>query len=119
MALTAESPLDLAALAAIPVTRLHGVGERKAKALAESEIQTVLDLITYYPRRYMDRTNQAQIDELMAGDEARVLVTVERCRPAGSRAAGCWSPPRWATAAAGCSSRSSTRRGGSASSSRA
>ena len=79
MASTAEPPLDLAALAAIPVTRLHGVGERKAKALAESEIQTLLDLITYYPRRYIDRTNQAQIAELMAGDEASVLVTVERC----------------------------------------
>ncbi|MDH5290166.1 MAG: ATP-dependent DNA helicase RecG, partial [Acidimicrobiia bacterium] len=79
MASTAGTPLTLADLAAIPVTRLHGVGERKAKALADGEVENLLDLITYYPRRYIDRTNQARIAELMAGDEASVLVTVERC----------------------------------------
>jgi len=79
MATTGGAPLTLADLAAIPVTRLHGVGERKAKGLAESEVENLLDLITYYPRRYIDRTNQARIAELMAGDEASVLVTVERC----------------------------------------
>ncbi len=79
MATTADAPLTLAQLAAIPVTRLHGVGERKAKSLAEGEVENLLDLITYYPRRYIDRTNQAQIAELMAGDEASVLVTVDRC----------------------------------------
>ena len=38
MAITADAPLTLAELAAIPVTRLHGVGERKAKSLAEGEV---------------------------------------------------------------------------------
>ena len=79
MASTAGAPLTLADLAAIPVTRLHGVGERRAKALSDGEVENLLDLITYYPRRYIDRTNQARIAELMAGDEASVLVTVERC----------------------------------------
>lgn len=79
MASTPDAPLTLADLAAIPVTRLHGVGERKAKALSDGEVENLLDLITYYPRRYIDRTNQARIAELMAGDEASVLVTVERC----------------------------------------
>ena len=36
-----------------------GVGPKKRDALAEMEIDTVLDLLTHYPRRYIDRTQQA------------------------------------------------------------
>jgi ATP-dependent DNA helicase RecG len=70
--------LDLAALADIPVTRLQGVGDKKARGLASAEIETVLDLVTHYPRRYLDRTKEARIVDLFEGDEASVLVTVER-----------------------------------------
>ncbi|MEM8924014.1 MAG: ATP-dependent DNA helicase RecG [Actinomycetota bacterium] len=70
-------PLDLAELSTIDVTRLNGVGEKKAKGLAASEIHNLLDLLTYYPRRYLDRTKEAHIAELYEGDEASVLVTVE------------------------------------------
>ena len=68
----------LSQLASIPVTELKGVGTQKARGLAEAGITTVLDLITTYPRRYIDRTNQARIGELVAGDEALVLATVRR-----------------------------------------
>ena len=37
----------------------------------------MLDLLTHYPRRYIDRTREAQIAELMPGEEASVFVTVE------------------------------------------
>ncbi len=70
--------LDLAALADIPVTKLKGVGDKKARGLAIAEIDTVLDLLTNYPRRYLDRTKEARIADLSEGDEASVLVTVER-----------------------------------------
>jgi ATP-dependent DNA helicase RecG len=70
-------PFDLAGLQAIPVTKLKGVGERKARGLAELEIHNLLDLLTHYPRRYLDRTKEAHIAELAEGDEASVLVTVE------------------------------------------
>jgi ATP-dependent DNA helicase RecG len=73
-----EPRLDLASLQEIPVTRLKGVGERKASGLAEVEIHNLLDLLTHYPRRYLDRTKEASIAELGEGDEASVLVTVER-----------------------------------------
>ena len=39
---------------------------------------SMLDLLTYYPRRYVDRTNEARIRDLVVGEEAMVLVTVVR-----------------------------------------
>ena len=68
----------LPSLRAIDVGRLAGVGPRKRAALAEMEIDTVLDLLTLYPRRYLDRTNQATIADVPAGGEAVLLVTVRR-----------------------------------------
>ena len=75
---TGGEPLDLAALSAIAVSRLNGVGDKKAKGLAAADIHNLVDLLTFYPRRYLDRTNEARIAELHEGDEASVLVTVDR-----------------------------------------
>ena len=36
----------------------------------------MLDLVTTYPRRWVDRTNEARIADLVPGTEALVLVTV-------------------------------------------
>jgi ATP-dependent DNA helicase RecG len=71
-------PRKLSQLAGIPVTELKGVGERSAQALAALEIETVLDLLTHYPRRYVDRTNEARIADLQPGEEGLVLGTVKR-----------------------------------------
>jgi ATP-dependent DNA helicase RecG len=68
----------LSQLAALPVTVLNGVGAKKAESLAEIEIHTVLDLLTHYPRRYLDRTDQKSIRDLQVGEEALVLGTVKR-----------------------------------------
>ncbi len=68
--------VDLERLASLPVTALKGVGDKKAKGLAKTEIHTLLDLITHYPRKYLDRTKEARIAELAEGEEASVLVTV-------------------------------------------
>ena len=67
---------ELTRLAGIPVTQLKGVGAKGAENLAKVDVHTVLDLLTYYPRRYIDRTNQAAIDELAVGEEAMVLVQI-------------------------------------------
>jgi len=61
------------------VTELRGIGERKAEALRELDVENILDLVTLYPRRYLDRTSQATIAELGTGQEATLLVTVRRC----------------------------------------
>src|SRR3974390_2909687 len=41
-------------------------------------IETVLDLLTAYPPRHLDRTNRPQIAELVEGDPAMVLATVRK-----------------------------------------
>jgi ATP-dependent DNA helicase RecG len=71
-----SEPISLRELATIDVGRLRGVGERKRQALAAFEIDSVLDLLTTYPRRWVDRTNEARIADLVPGTEALVLVTV-------------------------------------------
>ncbi len=63
-------------LTRIEITRLHGVGPAKAKALASFGISNVFDLVTHYPRRYIDRTKEAQIRELQLGETASVLARV-------------------------------------------
>ena len=37
-----------------PITMLAGVGEKRAASLASLGIQTIEDLLTYYPFRYED-----------------------------------------------------------------
>lgn len=68
--------ITLGELDAIPVEKLVGVGEAKAKALAKAEVHSLFDLLTFYPRRYLDRTKERRIDEMVEGEEASVLVRV-------------------------------------------
>ena len=70
------APLTFADLDQLEVTRLKGVGERKAAGLEQVGVRTVFDLITYYPRRYIDRSHSAEIGSLALGEEAVLLVTV-------------------------------------------
>ena len=74
--MTESAPLTYRELAAIGVERLKGVGEKKLDALHEVGVHTVLDLLTTYPRRWVDRTNECRVGDLAAGQEALVLVTV-------------------------------------------
>jgi len=75
----------LARLSLVPVTKVPGIAEARATALDKVGIATVLDLITFYPRRYLDRTKEARIRDLVPGDEAMVLVTVRSCRKQPTR----------------------------------
>ena len=75
---TDAAPITLGELAALPVTRLKGVGDRKAEGLAVVGVESLLDLLTYYPRRYVDRTKEARVRDLVVGEEALVLVTVQQ-----------------------------------------
>jgi len=68
--------LALRDLADIDVGRLKGVGEKKQSSLAALGITNLLDLLTNYPRRWVDRTNEARLADLVPGEEALVLVTV-------------------------------------------
>ena len=74
--MTDRPPITLRDWAAIDVGQLKGVGDKKRKSLAAFGIDTVLDLVTTYPRRWIDRTNEARLADLVPGEEALVLVTV-------------------------------------------
>ena len=84
-------PRRLAQLDRIPVSELRGIGAERARALDEHlGVETVLDLLTHYPRRYIDRTHQARIRDLKLGEEAMVLARVERVNSRRTRG----RPPR-------------------------
>jgi ATP-dependent DNA helicase RecG len=70
------SGISLRELDTHAVGELRGVGDRKRTALKAFDIESVLDLLMTYPRRWVDRTNEARVSDLVAGSEALVLVTV-------------------------------------------
>ena len=67
----------LAQLAEISIDRLEKASEKKRAALNALGVASILDLLWTYPRRYIDRTRQADLADLAVGDEAVVLGTVE------------------------------------------
>ncbi len=68
-----------------PVSVLESVSERKAGRLGDFGVETVLDLVTTFPRRYIDRTRQADVSRLQVGDEAAVLASVQSARTRRAR----------------------------------
>ncbi len=72
------SPRTLTTLAGKPVSELKAVTSRKVPGLHALGIDTVLDLLTHYPRRYADRTNESEIVALVEGEEAVVTANVLR-----------------------------------------
>ncbi len=75
----------LLALARSNVGALDGVGDKRREALAKLGVTSVLDLVTFYPRRFVDRTNEARVQDLVEGVEALVLVTVRSVRSVRTR----------------------------------
>ncbi len=61
----------------ISVRYLKGIGPKREKVFAKSGINTVTDLLYYFPRRYEDRTNLVPISKLKLGEiqtiKAKVL----------------------------------------------
>ena len=48
-----------------PVTSISMVGEKRAALYKKIGIETVYDLIHYFPRSYIDLTNQLKINEIV------------------------------------------------------
>jgi ATP-dependent DNA helicase RecG len=76
----ADAPLTLNDLAQIDIGNIKGVGDKRREALTEFGITNVLELLTTYPRRYVDRTNEAHVAEIVEGVETLVLVKVRNVR---------------------------------------
>ena len=81
----APAPLTWRDLAGISLGRLNSATGRRVKALGELGVAHLGDLLTYYPRRYLDRSREATVGELRVGEDATVLATVERVRAVPGR----------------------------------
>lgn len=58
------------------VRMVKHVGPKKAQLLKKLGIETVYDLVTYYPRAYEDESTISHISELHAGERESVLGTI-------------------------------------------
>ncbi len=67
------------------MSELRAVGPKLEAGLAEMGITSVLGLLEHYPRRYVDRTQRAEIAELAIGDEATIDAEVRSMRSRRSR----------------------------------
>ena len=56
-----------------PVTDLRGVGPRRAQVLADAGIYTLADLLSLYPRDYIDTTRLPSWREAAHGERAYVI----------------------------------------------
>ena len=63
-------------IAKIPVTALYGVGSVKAKAYAAAGVNSILDLLYYFPRAYEDRANIKLLAETSPEYKSAVVLTV-------------------------------------------
>lgn len=75
-----NSPLTYRDLDHIGLERIKGIGEKSHAALVAFGVHSVLDLLETYPRRYVDRSNMATLEDLQLGVETLVMVRVESSR---------------------------------------
>ena len=61
---------DVENLAQLPLTALNGVGPGRARLFARGGIENTAELLTWYPRDYLDQQNRTPIRDLRSGDEA-------------------------------------------------
>ena len=69
-------PLTLAELEAKDFEGFKGIGEKRLADLHALEVDSVLDLLMYYPRRWVDRTQECRVCDLVADASALVVVDV-------------------------------------------
>jgi len=72
-----QSPADPAGLKA-PLTVLQGVGARLSQTLSSLGLNTLEDMLYYFPRRYDDYSQLKPINRLEYGEDATVLGTLQK-----------------------------------------
>jgi ATP-dependent DNA helicase RecG len=60
-----------------PLQYLKGVGPRKAELLAQHGMSDIGDLLRFFPRKYLDRTNIVPIGQVRIGESATVVGEVK------------------------------------------
>lgn len=69
-------PLTLAELRTKGLDDFKGIGEKRLADLEALGVVNVLDLLMYYPRRWVDRTQECRVRDLIPGAIALVVVEV-------------------------------------------
>ncbi|QQR80693.1 MAG: ATP-dependent DNA helicase RecG [Deltaproteobacteria bacterium] len=62
-----------------PIQYVKGVGPRMAGLLAQKQIESVEDLLLYYPYRYLDQRNLLKIKELVPGQQQVTVGKIAAC----------------------------------------
>ena len=55
------------------ITYLKGVGPKRGATLKKNGISTIGEILRYYPRRYLDRTNVKVIKDLKVSEQAVII----------------------------------------------
>jgi ATP-dependent DNA helicase RecG len=63
-------------LAGVDLARLRHVGPKRLEALEKLGLDNVLDLVNFYPRRYLYRGARVDLSDLRVGEEAAIFATV-------------------------------------------
>jgi len=74
------APRRLRDLVEVSVDRLRNIGEKRTAALGSMGIENVFDLLTWYPRRYIDRTKRVDLSDLTVGEEAAVFGEITKIK---------------------------------------
>lgn len=61
-----------------PIKAIRGIGERNSRLYTKLGIETIYDLLRFFPRRYQDFSQLKTINRLEYGDELSVIGTIMR-----------------------------------------
>lgn len=65
-----------ASLRKLPVTTLRGIGPQAARTLASVGVETIHQLLHYFPKRYVDYQTQRPIHELQPDEDVTVMARI-------------------------------------------
>ena len=71
-----QEPVDTSRLVEHTVISAERHRAEEESSLNSLDIFSVLDILTHFPRRYIDRTNEAKISSLQVGEEGMILVEI-------------------------------------------
>ncbi|WP_276971275.1 ATP-dependent DNA helicase RecG [Ferrimicrobium acidiphilum] len=80
MHIAVATAVRLDELTRLSVEELSGIGPARARALNALGVETIYDLVTYFPRRYIDRSRQVSIGEAVPGEQVLLVGRVVDAR---------------------------------------
>ena len=62
-----------------PITKLNQVSAKRGEVLIANKISTLKDLLYYFPRKHLDRSNITKIKDIQTGNKYNIVGKVETC----------------------------------------